>query len=148
MTKLVDSPRVVGLLLFLPTAAVLIIAGLLEPNPSGMGTHQQLGLSPCSFWTWFSIPCPMCGMTTTFTHMANVDIWNAIKTQPFGVVLFFGTVALMAVGFWDMVFGTGLHQRLFRWIFKYEPFFIRLLSCGFLMGWLYKLWITGIFAGG
>ena len=147
MTDFLKSPRVVGVLLFLPAAVVLVIAALLEPNPAGMGTHQQLGLAPCSFWAWFSIPCPMCGMTTTFCHMANVDILNALQTQPFGVALFLGTVGLMGIGFWDMVFGTGVHQRLFRWIFSHERFFLRLLSCGFLLGWLYKLWTVGILGG-
>ena len=147
MTRLLKSPRVVGFFLFLPTVVILIIASVLEPDPSGMGTHQQLGLSPCSFWLWFTIPCPMCGMTTTFSYMANVDILNAMRTQPFGVVLFLATLILMGIGFWDMVFGKKVHQSVFRWVFRYEAFFFRLLSCGFFIGWLYKLWAVGALGG-
>src|SRR3954447_16098360 len=46
---------------------VLGVACWLRPDPRGMGTHQQLGLPPCTFYLYTDVPCPSCGMTTSFT---------------------------------------------------------------------------------
>ena len=50
---------------------LLSVAACLRPHASGYGTHQQLGLPPCSFQMWFGIPCPSCGGTTAFTHFVR-----------------------------------------------------------------------------
>ncbi|MGE3821953.1 MAG: DUF2752 domain-containing protein, partial [Isosphaeraceae bacterium] len=51
-------------------ASVLVVAfavaSWLEPDPSGFGTHRQLGLPPCHFAWVTGKPCPTCGMTTAF----------------------------------------------------------------------------------
>lgn len=49
----------------------LIVARALTPDPSGMGTHSQLGFSPCSFMQRIGIPCPACGMTTSWSHLTR-----------------------------------------------------------------------------
>ena len=85
--------RLISLALGIPAWVVLGIAVYLEPETKGFGTHQQLGLGSCTVLTLTGYPCPMCGMTTTFTHMAHLSPWMAFKTQPFGVVLFLGTLA-------------------------------------------------------
>ncbi len=42
---------------------VLGVARWLEPDAKGYGTHQQLGLPPCSSILLFGSKCPACGMT-------------------------------------------------------------------------------------
>jgi hypothetical protein len=51
--------------------ALLAVASQLEPNLSGLGTHQQLGLPPCSFRLIFGARCPACGMTTSWAYFAR-----------------------------------------------------------------------------
>src|SRR4051794_5757921 len=43
-----------------------IVAYWLEPDPRGFGTHQRLGLPPCTIRSLCGFPCPSCGMTTSF----------------------------------------------------------------------------------
>jgi hypothetical protein len=50
---------------------LLVTACLLNPDPSGQGTHRQLGLLPCSFKMLWEIPCPVCGMTTSWAHFVR-----------------------------------------------------------------------------
>ena len=44
--------------------ALLSVAAWLTPDELGVGSHQQLGLPPCSMLTLTGYPCPTCGMTT------------------------------------------------------------------------------------
>ncbi len=79
------------LLLF---AAVLLISGFLlaaflKPHPSGVGTHQQLGLPPCYFLALSGLPCPACGMTTCFSHFVRLEWIDAARCHPGGLCLAF-----------------------------------------------------------
>jgi hypothetical protein len=74
-------------------AGVLITARLLVPQAGG--THQQLGLPDCAFQLLTGLPCPSCGLTTSFAHMARLEVARAAAVQPFGVVLF--TVTALTV---------------------------------------------------
>lgn len=68
--------------------AVLVIARVLTPDPSGFGTHTQLGLPPCFFFQLTSLPCPACGLTTSFAHMARLEITSAMRANVLGLPLF------------------------------------------------------------
>ena len=63
------------------------LATRLEPSPRGFGTHQQLGLPPCSFKTLVGWPCPSCGMTTSFSHFVRGQWLNSLRTSTTGFVL-------------------------------------------------------------
>jgi hypothetical protein len=63
------------------------LAYALEPDPRGYGTHQRLGLPPCTFRALFGIPCPSCGMTTSFAHFAHGHLWQAFRANPGGGLL-------------------------------------------------------------
>lgn len=65
----------------------LVVAGLLEPDPRGHGTHQQLGLPPCTFFLLFGQRCPTCGMTTAWAHLAKGRLEAAAKAHVTGTVL-------------------------------------------------------------
>jgi hypothetical protein len=70
-------------------ALPLLTAGvLLTPSTQGMGTHQQLGLPPCTFLYLTDFPCPFCGMTTSWTHAAHGQVFESIRTQPMGFAFF------------------------------------------------------------
>src|SRR5215470_5082717 len=69
-------------------AALLLIARLLRPSADGVGTHRQLGLPSCAFLRLTGIPCPSCGLTTSVAHAVRFHFYEAVVTQPFGVVVF------------------------------------------------------------
>ena len=71
---------------------VLVLARVLTPDPSGLGTHVQLGLPPCLFHALTSVPCPACGLTTSFAHMARLEPIAAARAHPLGVPLFLATL--------------------------------------------------------
>ncbi len=66
---------------------VWAIARGLEPSPSGLGTHQQMGLPPCTFRLVFNMRCPSCGMTTSWAHLARGNLWAALRANSGGAVL-------------------------------------------------------------
>src|SRR5687768_15883893 len=45
--------------------SLLVVASMLQPDSRGMGTHEQLGMPPCTFLFLTGIRCPSCGMTTS-----------------------------------------------------------------------------------
>ena len=131
--------RIVGGALFLPTATVLTIATQLSPSPSGYGTHLQLGLGSCSFLRLFGIPCPMCGMTTTFAHLAHLHLWAGTVNQPFGLVLFLLTVAGLVVGGLELASPRGRWRSILGWIGRHENAVAAFLLGGLIAGWSYKI---------
>ncbi len=89
----VASQRFVWGVLAAVAVTVLGLSIWLTPNPHGAGTHTQLGLPPCGFWLVTGLPCPGCGLTTSFAFMAHLDPLAATRVNPFGVPLFLTTVA-------------------------------------------------------
>jgi hypothetical protein len=88
------------------TAAALfvllfLLGWLLDPDPRGFGTHEQLGLRPCLTAWLVHVPCPFCGMTTAFSQMAHGHVVEAFVCQPAGALFFVSCVAgfLMCVAF-------------------------------------------------
>ncbi|HUY35011.1 MAG TPA: DUF2752 domain-containing protein [Pirellulales bacterium] len=73
--------------------APLVVAGCLRPDPNGLGTHQQLGLPPCTFVWLFGMRCPSCGMTTSWAHAARGN-WTAALASNSGGALLAGVAAL------------------------------------------------------
>ena len=91
-----DKSVAVGLLAF--ACAVLAIAAWLKPAAIGYGTHMQLGLPPCNFLRLTHLPCPTCGMTTCFAWAIRLQFRKAFLANPFGILVFLGTVSLIPTG--------------------------------------------------
>lgn len=94
---------VVWAVLLLGPLAVLITAAMLTPASEGHGTHTQLGLPPCGFLVATGFPCPGCGLTTSFSHMIRLQVGGALMANPFGVLLFTCTAAMVPVALWGLV---------------------------------------------
>jgi hypothetical protein len=97
--------RVVLLLIVAGIVLVFVVAWLLNPRdeqgrPRRMGTHQQLGIPPCTFYDVTRVPCPSCGMTTGISHLVRGDVWEAIQANAAGTILGF---CAAAVGVWFAV---------------------------------------------
>lgn len=72
--------------------AVFAVAGWLNPynadgSPRTLATHQQLGLPPCNFIRLTGLPCPACGMTTSFALLMHGDLPNSLRANAVGTVL-------------------------------------------------------------
>lgn len=89
-----NSYRLTAGIITLACAALLVIAALVTPNPKGVGTHKQLGLTACGFYERTGYPCPTCGMTTAFAYMVRGQIYQAFAVQPAGAL----AALLCAVG--------------------------------------------------
>ncbi len=124
------------LLLLLLASTVLVIARLLPPSPRGVGTHQQLGLPPCFFLKLTGLPCPSCGLTTSFAHAAKLHFYHALLTQPFGLLAFGLTVLLIPLSVYLMhaqvPWARVIHAR------GANAVTYTLLAL-YLMGWVYKM---------
>jgi hypothetical protein len=72
--------------------AVFVTAGHIVPYdedgaPLPMGSHQQLGLPPCTFKEVTGVPCPSCGMTTSFALLVRGDVGNSLRANWVGTLL-------------------------------------------------------------
>ncbi len=60
-----------------------------------METHLQLGLPPCQFRFMTGVPCPSCGMTTSFALLMHGDLADSLRANAVGTLLAFFCLALI-----------------------------------------------------
>ncbi len=120
------------------SGVVLTLARVLSPSPNGIGTHQQLGLPPCFFHQFTGIPCPTCGMTTSFAHTVRFHFYEAFVTQPFGML----ACVLMAL---LIPASVVMMRRRVPWIkvmtARGSNAVMFVLIALFLAAWVYKIWV-------
>jgi hypothetical protein len=124
------------LIFFLISVSLLVIARLLQPSSSGVGTHEQLGLPPCPFLYLTGIPCPSCGLTTSFAYAARFEFFSSLITQPFGLIAFFLTIL-------SIPFSIFLSRRRIPWSeFMQAQIVKRLIYVAiafYVLSWFYKI---------
>ena len=135
--------KVLMLIIFICTSTVLCISVFLDAHPTGVGTHQQLGLKPCGFLVMTHYPCPMCGMTTTFSLMTHGKILEAIVNQPFGVFLYIGNVFVLICSFLDLFFKGRRIAKLRKYILQNRSLLGILFAFGLIGAWFYKISVFG-----
>jgi hypothetical protein len=106
--------RIIAAAVAIVCAGVLGVASWLTPSPSGLGTHRQFHLPDCTWITAMNLPCPTCGMTTSFAHAADGNVAAALRAQPLGLLLALATAMTMLVGVHVAVTGSRLHRPLMR----------------------------------
>jgi len=74
-------------LLALALMAGFGLARSLTPSVAGFGTHQQLGFPPCTTRALWNIPCPACGMTTSFAHFTRLQWPSALRANATAVAV-------------------------------------------------------------
>src|SRR5262245_30516557 len=98
----------------------LAIARHLHPSPRGLGTHEQLGLPPCPFLLLTGIPCPSCGLTTSFALAARLDFLSSLTVQPFGFIAFCLTLLAIPISIFLIRRQISWHDlmppRTFDWL--------------------------------
>jgi len=112
----VSTPRVrvIGAGVCLSCAVLLVVAAILTPNPAGVETHRQLGLAPCGFLVVTRLPCPTCGMTTSFAHMVRGQAVRSFVAQPLGALLSLVVMAAVPLGAWMAITGRTLQIDVYR----------------------------------
>ncbi|MBI3408388.1 MAG: DUF2752 domain-containing protein [Planctomycetes bacterium] len=78
-------------------------------------THTQLGLPDCTFKSLTGLPCPSCGMTTSFAWLVRGNVWNSLRANFVGTLLALVALAyipwgflsaakgrLLGIGYWDV----------------------------------------------
>jgi len=123
--------------------ALLLLGRWLTPSKSGQGTHQQLGLPPCPFLALTGIPCPSCGMTTSFSHAAHLQLVESFVVHPFGLLFFIMCLAWIP-GSYLLEYRRDYHPGPLLDRVTARRFLYLLLSAG-LFSWLYRIWRMSFF---
>ena len=100
--------RVRGLIVAALCWGLFGVALWLHPNPSHYGTHTQLGLGACPFLMRTGLPCVTCGLTTSVSATAHLDLALAWQANPAGIVLLLGAVVLALAGSGELATGRNL----------------------------------------
>ena len=83
-------------------------------------THRQLGLPPCTFKFYTGLPCPSCGMTSSFCLLVRGDVGNALRANAVGAGLALLGLAMLP---WCLV---SAWRARWLWFRRIEPVLIRL----------------------
>jgi len=116
-----------------------LLGAFVTPAPEGYGTHEQLGLPPCSSMARFGVPCPGCGVTTSVALAAHGRLVDSFLNQPFGLLVALLGALLIPWTLYGLLRGRDLGEGLARLAGK--PTLIS-LGAVFLASWIYKLWIV------
>ena len=124
--------RVIGLVSLL----LMLLARLLSPSSTGVGTHQQLGLPTCPFLLMTGFPCPLCGITTSLSLAVRGEWHSALETQPFGLLVFLGGTILVMMGFSPIRHRIDLKNLIHS---RRGTIFVYTLTILFILSWCYKI---------
>lgn len=135
----IDLPSRFGFaVLALGCLFTLCVAAWLKPNPTGMSTHVGLHLQPCEFLNRTGLPCPSCGMTTSFAHFARGNLAGSFYVQPMGCLLAILAAATFWISGYIAVTGRPV-QRMFRLLpTKYLLFSFLTFA---MVAWVWKIFI-------
>jgi hypothetical protein len=103
---------------------VFAVALRIDPYQDGKvwleETHRQLGLPECTFKSITKLPCPSCGMTSSFALLVRGDVWHALQANAVGTGL-----ALLGGAFvpWALV---SVVRGRWLWFRRIEDVFVRL----------------------
>jgi hypothetical protein len=130
--------RLIALTVALAALAALVAGMLLQPSPQGTGTHLQMGFQRCQFLRTTNLPCPSCGMTTSFSWFSKGNWLASLYVQPGGFLLALTCGALFWAGLYAFITASPL-QRLIRQV----PgiYSVPIILGFFIAAWGWKIFI-------
>ena len=128
--------RGVGAGVAVGAAGLLGVAAWLDPSPEGLGTHSQLSLPPCGWILTMDLPCPTCGMTTSFAHAADGNLVGSFIAQPMGALLAVATAIALLVGTYTVATGSRVAALFGRLLGRRAAW---LFGTAFVAAWVYKI---------
>ncbi len=138
MPGLSIGSRLTALAVAAACLAVLVVALRLTPDASGMGTHRELGLQECGFLATTGLPCPSCGMTTSYVYFVRGQWVASVYVQPMGFVLAVLTGVIFWVGLYESITGRAVHRLLAVLPMRYHLFPLLALL---ILAWGWKMYI-------
>ncbi|HLA84820.1 MAG TPA: DUF2752 domain-containing protein [Thermoguttaceae bacterium] len=144
-TRLFGRQRRLAALLGVGLLCPLGLAAVLHPNGCGYGTHQQLGLPPCTFEVLFGRPCPSCGSTTAFACLVRGHVGAALRANVGGTV--FAGLCVVA-GPW--LLASAARGRWIAWTPSgpWVAVIAAAIAGVMVMDWVIRLWCGGRGMGG
>jgi hypothetical protein len=130
------ADRLVALAVLAAAVAAVVLLAAVQPDARGLGTHEQLGMAPCSWPAAAGMPCPTCGVTTAACHVVHLQPLAALRVQPFGAVLAVFGLWLAARALWSLLTATSYLDRLVR--VRYVRFLVVSVLL-LLASWGYKI---------
>jgi hypothetical protein len=117
---------------------LLILASCLQPDPRGFGTHEQLGLPPCSFGVVAGIRCPACGMTTSWAYATHGQWRDALRMHVSGTLL----AVAAAIGATGAIVSAARGQWLLRQPTEVAIIALVAVAAAMVLGeWMVRLWM-------
>jgi uncharacterized protein DUF2752 len=89
-----------------------------DGQPLTMGTHRQLGLPVCGFVRMTGLPCPSCGMTTSFALLMHGDPVASLRANAVGTLF---ALFLLALVPWNLVSAA---RGRWLWVRSIEPWLL------------------------
>jgi hypothetical protein len=136
MRRLDFQERLLALGIVLCVAIVIAGARAMPPDPRGFGTHEWLGLQPCRTLQWFGVPCPFCGMTTSFSLIAHGQLIKSFTCQPAGMLLF---LAMICVGITAAIAAATGRAPVFKPGRKLSLVIVTIGGAILTLAWIYKI---------
>ncbi len=133
------TERLLAMLFTSIALTVSVIAMRLSPSPTGTATHTQLGLSSCAFLDTYGLPCPGCGMTTSFAWFVRGNIVASLYVQPMGCLLALLTTATILIGGYIAITGVPLHRVFLLVASRYYLFAFFAIG---MIGWGWKMYVV------
>lgn len=130
--------RLIWLSVSLGCLAVFVTALRVQPDPSGIGSHESLGLAPCQFAWRTGLPCPSCGMTTSFAWFVRGRLLASFYVQPMGFLLAIFTGFFFWIGLYLAVTGKSA-ARLVRML-PARGLLVAFFSI-MILAWAWKIFI-------
>jgi hypothetical protein len=115
---------------------IFVFSYFLTPDPRGYGTHEHLFLPPCYFQFFFHIPCPACGLTTSFALLAKGEWQQAFHLHWMSPILFLIFAFLFIYSNLCLLFRKSFWNLFEN---KWTPYLSSFIILGMLTSWLIKL---------
>jgi hypothetical protein len=122
--------------------SLLVTAARLQPSRTGTDTHRGLGMPACEFMRRTGIPCPSCGMTTSFAWFVRGKLAASLYVQPTGTLLAALACCTVWVGLYVAITGRPVY-RLFGLTsgrYLYMPVLVFALAA---WGWKILIHLSG-----
>lgn len=134
--RLSPYERLIALAVAGACAFVIYHAITLTPAPEGYGTHRAMGFLACNMIRATGIPCPTCGMTTSFAWFYRGNLLASAYVQPAGFAAAYFTAMLLPMALYEAATGRPIH-RMLR-VLK-ARFWIAAGLALFATGWIWKI---------
>jgi hypothetical protein len=136
--------RMVALASAMACLLILAVACWLRPNPAGYGSHTFLpAMQKCQFLERTGLPCPSCGMTTSFTWFVRGNLLASFYVQPMGALLAMLTACWVWIGVYIAITGKPVYRLL--WLIPARYYLVSLLAFAIAAwGWKILIHLNGI----